>query len=107
MLEREDLSAKAKKPLLAFLRLERVAEASKAQGYDLGDISRRVDGKGIVIFTLASGGSIRGTGKELFYSAHDEKAHSVALDYATLEWGKDITLEQGKILSISKLRVFT
>jgi hypothetical protein len=60
-LEREDLSAKAKKPLQAFLRMERIVEASKAQGYDLGDIARHVDGKGVVIFTLASGGSgIRG-----------------------------------------------
>jgi hypothetical protein len=38
-----------------------VAEA-KAQGYDLGDIGRHIDGKGVVIFTLASGGSIRDGG---------------------------------------------
>ena len=52
----------------------------------------------MVIFTLLSGGSIRDTGKELFYSAHDDKARSVALDYAVLKWGKNITQEQGKIL---------
>jgi hypothetical protein len=98
LLEREDISAKAKKPLQAFLRMERIAEASRTQGYDLGDITRRIDGKGIVIFTLASGGSIRDTGKELFYSAHDEKAYGVALAYATLKWGKNIAQEKGKIL---------
>ena len=38
LLEREDLSAKAKKPLQAFLRMERVAAESKAQGYDRGNI---------------------------------------------------------------------
>ena len=98
LLEREDISTKGKKPLQAFLRMERIAAASKAEGYDLGDITRRIDGKGVVIFTLASGGSIRDTGKELFYSAHDEKAHGVALAYAALKWGKNITQENGKIL---------
>ena len=98
LLEREDLSAKAKKPLQAFLRMERIAEASKAQGYDLGDIARRIDGKGVVIFTLSSGGSIRDADKVLFYSAHDEKAHGVALAYAALKWGKHIAQEHGKIL---------
>jgi len=73
-------------------------EASKAGGYDLGDIARHIDGKGVVIFTLPSGGSIRDTGKELFYSTHDEKAHGVALAYAALKWGKNIAQEQGKIL---------
>jgi hypothetical protein len=47
---------------------------------------------------MGSGGSIRDTGRELFYSAHDEKAHDVALAYAVLKWGKNISLEQGKIL---------
>jgi hypothetical protein len=98
LLEREDLSAKAKKPLLAFLRMERIAETAKAQGYDLGEIARRIDGKGVVIFTLPGGGSIRDTGKELYFSAHDEKAHGVALTYAALKWGKNIAVEQGKIM---------
>jgi len=52
----------------------------------------------VVIFTLPSGGSIRDTGKELYYSAHDEKAHGVALVYAELKWGKNIAQEKGKIL---------
>jgi len=65
LLEREDISAKAEKPLQAFLRMERIAAEYKAQGVDLGDITRRIDGKGVVLFTLPSGGSIRDTGKEL------------------------------------------
>jgi hypothetical protein len=98
LLEREDVSAKGKKPLQAFLRMERIAAEAKAQGYELGEITRRIDGKGVVIFTLESGGSIRDTGKELFYSAHDEKAHGIAMAYAALKWGKNISVEQGKIL---------
>jgi len=98
LLEREDIPARAKKTLQAFLRMDRIAAEAKAQGYELGDIARRIDGKGVVIFTLASGGSIRDTGKELYFSAHDEKAHGVALTYAALKWGKNITQEKGKIL---------
>ncbi|MDR0239939.1 MAG: hypothetical protein LBI88_06895, partial [Deltaproteobacteria bacterium] len=98
LLEREDLSAKAKKPLLAFLRMERITAESKAQGFDLGDIARRIDGKGVVIFTLPSGGRIRDTGKELYFSAYDEIAHGVALTYARLKWGQNLTQEQGKIM---------
>ena len=52
----------------------------------------------MVIFTLASGGSIRDTGKELFFSPHDEMAHGAALAYAALKWGKNVIQEQGKIL---------
>jgi hypothetical protein len=98
LLEREDISAKGKKQLQAFVRMERIAAEAKTQGYDLGNITRRIDGKGVVIFTLASGGSIRDTGRELFYSAHDEKTHGVALAYAALKWGKNVALEKGKIL---------
>ena len=42
--------------------------------------------------------AMRHTGKELYYSAHDKKAHGAALAYAALKWGKNIALEQGKIL---------
>ena len=96
LLEREDISAKAKKPLQAFLRMERIAAEAKAQGHDLGEIARRIDCKGVVLFTLVSGGSIRDTGKELYFSAHDEKAHGVACAYAALKWGKNIAQEKGK-----------
>ena len=49
---------------------------------ELGEIKRRIDGKGIVIFTLDSGGTIRDTGKKIFYSVHDTKAEQTARRYA-------------------------
>jgi hypothetical protein len=78
--------------------MEKIAAEAKAQGYDLGEIVRRVDGKGIGIFTLAGGGSILDTGKVAFFTPQDEKAHGIALAYARLKWGKNITLEKGRIL---------
>jgi hypothetical protein len=98
LLEREDISAKGKRQLQAFLRMERIAGEWKAQGYDLGAIAWRVDGKGVVIFTLASGGSIRDAGKEVFYSGHDDKAREVARLYAGLKWGRNVAVEKGRIL---------
>jgi hypothetical protein len=98
LLEREDISAKSKKPLQAFLRMERIAAEAKAQGRELGEVKRRIDGKGIVIFTLPGGSSIRDSGREIFYSAHDEEARGIALVYAGLKWGRNIAMEKGRIL---------
>ncbi|MDL2271660.1 relaxase/mobilization nuclease domain-containing protein [Desulfovibrio sp. OttesenSCG-928-I05] len=95
--ERPDLSARSKKELLAFLRMEQIAAEARAEGSDLGTIKRRIDGKGIVIFTLDSGATIRDTGKKIFYSAHDSKAEDTARLYAEKKWGKRLTLEKGCI----------
>ena len=54
--------------------MEQIATEARAEGGELGEIKRRIDGKGIVIFTLESGGTIKDTGKEVFYSSHDQKA---------------------------------
>jgi hypothetical protein len=95
LLEREDFSAKGKKKKLqAFVRMERIAEEARAQGRELGLIQRRIDGKGVVIFTLDSGGSIRDTGKELFYSTHDDKTRKIALLYAGLKWGWNVAIDR-------------
>ena len=96
--EPDGLSTTGKRQLQAFLRMERIAAEARAQGLELGEVKRRVDGKGVVIFALESGGRIRDAGKELFFSAHDEKARGIALAYASLKWGKNVALEQGKIL---------
>jgi hypothetical protein len=98
LLKREDIAAKSKKQLQAFIRMEKIAADWKAQGYDLGAIARRVDGKGVVIFTLDSGGSVRDAGKEVFYSVHDDKAREVAMLYAGLKWGRNVALNKGWII---------
>lgn len=95
--ERQDLSSSGKKTLQAFLRMEQITAEAKAQGQALGNIESRIDGKGIVIFSLESGGTIRDTGKEIFYSHHDPKAQNIAALYAAKKWGKCITLEKGRI----------
>ena len=96
--ERQDLSASSKKTLQAFLRMEQIAAEAKAQGQTIGNIESRIDGKGTVIFSLESGGTIRDTGKEVFYSSHDAKAKEVAALYAAKKWGKHLAMEQGRIV---------
>lgn len=76
--ERDDLSPKGKKQLQAFLRMEQIAAEPRADGAEIGEIKRRIDGKGIVTFTLESSGTIRDTGKEIFFSSYDAKAQRIA-----------------------------
>ena len=95
--ERNELSLQGKRQLQAFLRMEQITAEARAEGVELGEVKRRIDGKGIVLFTLESGGSIRDTGKEIFFSGHDPKAERIALRYASKKWGKHVTLEKGCI----------
>lgn len=86
--ERQDVSASTKKQLQAFLRMEQIIAEASTQGQDLEIIKRHVDGKGVVIFTLPNGGTIRDTGKEIFYSEYDQRAQEIAVRYAAKKWGK-------------------
>ncbi|MDL2271944.1 hypothetical protein LJC23_02810 [Desulfovibrio sp. OttesenSCG-928-I05] len=74
-----------------------VTAEARAEGSPLGDIKRRIDGKGIVIFTLDNGGTIRDTGKKIFYSAHDSTAEDIARRYAEKKWGKRLAVDKGCI----------
>ena len=96
--ERFDLSGQSKKQLQAILRMEQIQAEARAEGIDLGDIKRRIDGRGVVIFTLGSGGTIRDTGKEVFYTVHEPKAEQAAMLYAEKKWGKRLAVEKGRII---------
>ena len=78
--------------------MEQITAEAHAEGTKLGKIKRRIDNNGIVIFTLESGGTIRDTGKEIFFSSHDTRAERVALLYAAKKWGKRLTIEKGHIM---------
>ena len=95
--EQPRLSTTGKQHIQAFLRMEWLVEEIRAQGQDHSNIKRRIDGKGMVIFTLASGGSIRDTGKEVLFSTHDKVAEEIARKYAAKKWGKAVQLD-GNVL---------
>ena len=96
--ERQDISARGKRQLQAFLRMDAVMEETRAQGLKCNEVKRFINSKGVVIFTLASGGSMRDTGREIFFSGHDPKSQEIASLYATKKWGKSIILETGRII---------
>ena len=100
--EREDLSAKSKKQLQAILRMEQVVAETQIQGSPLGEIKHRIDGKGVIIFTLESGGNIRDAGKEVFFSIHDAKTQHVAMGYARKKWGIGVQLKGNSIVRSPK-----
>ena len=96
-LELEGVSGKAKKRLLAVLRMERLA----AEESGLSGFQHTVDNKGAVVFALPGGGIIRDQGKELF-SSGDEQAKKTALLYARSKWGKNFTLDGNRIVRESE-----
>jgi len=61
----------------------------------------RIDGKGTVIFTLPSGGTIRDNGKEIHFSSQDDQAKAIAEKLAKLKWGNNVQIEGGVVKSKS------
>lgn len=102
--EQRGLSHSDKKTLQAYLRMEQVAAEAQAEGSPLGEIKRRIDGKGTVLFTLENGGMVRDTGKELFFSPHDPQAEYAAKRYAEKKWGKRLAVENGRIIFAQHLQ---
>lgn len=99
VLESTDTTAKGKARLLAVLRMERIAEEESLQGNppSIAGFRHTVDRKGTIIFTMPSGGTIRDSGKELFFSARDKTAETAAMLYAQAKWGKSIQMEGNRL----------
>ena len=100
VLENENVSGKGKKQLLAVLRMEQLAAEESAVGEapQIRGFSATIDRKGTVIFALPGGGRVLDSGKELFFSGNNAAARQVAVRYAQKKWGKQIILEENKIV---------
>jgi|GEM_PF-4187408 len=61
----------------------------------LKDFTYRIDAKGAVLFTLASGGLVRDTGEKVYASANNQNAAQIAASYARAKWGKGVR-EKGR-----------
>jgi hypothetical protein len=93
LLEREDVSDRGKQRLMAVLRMEAVAKDAGISGF-----RHRVDAKGAVIFSLSGGGVIRDEGRELFFTAGNDRGKGLALAYARKKWGRKVVLEGNRIV---------
>ena len=96
-----DQSRKGKKALLAYLRMEEVLKEEALRGLAVRpeDVTRSVDAKGAVVFTLPSGGKVRDTGKEVLFSGADELAAKIAEGYARKKWGPHINMHKHNLIS--------
>lgn len=102
IIESGKLTRKAKHQLQAYLRMDELTKEEKLRGSTapyLDEITRRIDNKGAVIFTLPTGGKILDTGEEVLFSGNDAAAQKVAHLYAKKKWGKRIKAEKGRIVS--------
>lgn len=95
-----DQSRKGKKALLAYLRMEEVLKEEALCGLAVRpeDVTRSVDAKGAVVFSLLGGGKVRDTGKEVLFSGADELAVKVAQFYARKKWGSRVRMDKGSIV---------
>lgn len=89
-----DQTRKGKKALLAYLRMEELLKEGHGLNLHPEDVTRSVDNKGAVVFTLPGGGKVRDTGKEVLFSGADELAAKVAEGYARKKWGQLIHKEK-------------
>ncbi len=99
VLESENLMRKGKRQLQAFFRMEELLREEAARGAPPGfsdSITRRVDKKGAVVFTLPGGGKIRDAGVEVWFSAYPEAERLAAL-YAVKKWGQRTLVDRGRI----------
>ena len=98
------INQKHKRALVAVIKMQELA--AKEPDLKNDDIKHRIDINGTVIFTLKTGGTIRDTGKEVYFSPHDSQAVSLGTKYARMKWGRfavDIkgnTCKRGRIIQL-------
>ena len=93
-----DQTRKGKKVLLAYLRMEELLKEGHGLNLRPEDVTRSVDNKGAVVFTLPGGGKVRDTGKEVLFSGADELAAKVGEGYARKKWGQRVRMDKGSIV---------
>lgn len=88
VLEMDGISGRGKSRLQSVLRMEQVTDGFR----------HHVDRKGAVVFTLQDGSTVRDSGKDVLFSAANDHARKIALQYAQKKWGKQTVLEANKIV---------
>ena len=101
IVESDELTRKGKRQLQAFLRMDELTQEEKLRGSAapyLDGITRRIDNKGAVIFTLPTGGRVLDTGSEVYFSGSDEAAQQIAHLYAQKKWGNRVKADKGRLI---------
>lgn len=99
------LALKEKRTLLAVARmryLETQDAAKLGAPNDLQGFTFKIDNKGMVLFTLATGGMVRDMGDQVFFSAHDPAARRAGVRLAQMKWGQEVVLEGNRAQHLSR-----
>ena len=94
--EAHGLGDKHRQALLAVIKMREVLDREAEPGQSGLDFKYYIDTKGTIIFRLA-GGAIRDTGREIHFSADDERIKKLAHQYAVAKWGRRIESGQSTI----------
>jgi hypothetical protein len=85
------INQKHRRALVAVVKMQELV--AKETDWKKDGIKHRIDVSGTVIFTLKTGGTIRDTGKEVYFSPHDSQAVSLGEQYAKMKWGRNVVIE--------------
>lgn len=90
ILETTSISYHDRKALLNINKMEQVLGE--------GNFKYKLNPRGIVIFYLPTGGTIRDTGKEVYFSKFDKNASEIATKFAKAKWGKNLDIISNHII---------
>jgi hypothetical protein len=99
IMQATDLRGASKRRLVAVAKMQRLAaleaagELSLGNGPVLAGMRHEINARGVIIYHLAGGGTIRDTGKEIHFSAWDADAAKAAEAYAQAKWGKGVRFD--------------
>jgi len=103
--EEPELAPKEKRTLLAVARMRYLEAQDAASPLGLKDIQSftfKIDNKGTVLFTLASGGLVRDIGEQVFFSDHHPAARQAGIRLAQMKWGKKVVVEGNRVQSLNR-----
>jgi len=92
ILDAVGLSSRNRRALLSVLKMREVFALEDTWP---PEPKYRIDGNGVVIFELPTGGTIRDSGRAIHFSGHDQSAKETALKYAKKRWGASIEASDG------------
>ena len=95
IIQMQGINREHKQALLTVIKMKELI--AKDPDLKNTEVKYNIDAKGTVIATLASGGTIRDTGKELHFSSHDQAAKKLAHGLANMKWGRNVDVD-GSVL---------
>ncbi len=102
ILEAPGISVRHRQSLLAIVKMRELMERDTPSGQAVPNFTYSIDTKGTVIFKLASGGTIRDTGKEIHFSNSNQNAKTLAEKYAKVKWGSLTDITNANVIKTRK-----